>query len=272
MAGPGIVVEGPPRRSRPYGLFSVLGALDGPDHWDDGGVKWETLGCDPVSGIGVVDCEPGEEGETTAEGLPKNRDATSGLGEATPFGVYAPYKCSPVGHTIEYASDRATQRLLAREEAYVEYALQSGALGNEPSFTGAESVGAGSDHIEALDALEQFIADNYGSQGVIHAPAGAAHTLSQSGTIITNGSVARTVTGTPVVFGSGYTNDDASTGRAWATPALFGYRGPVFYPSNRPGDLLDRSVNDLYAVAERTYLVGWDDCGVAVAEFPLGSS
>jgi hypothetical protein len=44
----------------------------------------------------------------------------------------------------------------------------------------------------------------------------------------------------------------------YATSGIFGYRSDVFTSSNRPGDLLDRNVNNLYAVAERQYLVGWD--------------
>jgi hypothetical protein len=97
------------------------------------------------------------------------------------------------------------------------------------------------------------------------------------GLIVTNGSVARTVLGTPVVAGGGYPGTSpagvaASTGEAWAyaTPALLGYRSAIFYPSSRSGDLLDRGVNDLYGVAERSYLVGWDPCDVGAVEFTLG--
>src|SRR5690606_40604811 len=40
--------------------------------------------------------------------------------------------------------------------------------------------------------------------------------------------------------------------------ALFGYRTEVFVPSGRAGDLMDRGRNDLYGIAERSYLIGLD--------------
>ena len=65
---------------------------------------------------------------------------------------------------------------------------------------------------------------------------------------------------TPVVAGAGYP-DDAIVG----SPALFGYRGDIFTSSNRPGDLLDREDNTLYAIAEREYVIGFDPCPVVKA-------
>lgn len=278
MAVPGPVVEGPPRRGLPYGLFSVLGALDGPDHWENG-VTWEALGCAPASGIGDPDCEPVDpQGPTEATGLPKSFNRGGDLGEASAFTVYADYLCSPAGHTVEYAQERAQQRLIAREEARVERAIWTGDLGNEPTLLGATAIlGSAVDAVHALDELEGYIASEYGSQGVIHVPRKGATTLGQMGLIVTNGSVARTLQGTPVVMGTGYNGTSPAgappaSGSAWAyvTPALFGYRSAVYYPSSRPGDLLDREVNDLYGIAERSYLVGWDPCGVGAVEFTLG--
>ena len=49
---------------------------------------------------------------------------------------------------------------------------------------------------------------------------------------------------------------------------MFGYRSEVFTPSATGGDLFDPRRNDLYAVAERTYLLGFDTCGVAAATIP----
>jgi hypothetical protein len=51
------------------------------------------------------------------------------------------------------------------------------------------------------------------------------------------------------------------------SPALFGYRSEVFNSSARPGDLLDRAQNNLYAVAERTYVIGFDPCPVVKATY-----
>src|SRR5699024_3125298 len=67
--------------------------------------------------------------------------------------------------------------------------------------------------------------------------------------------------GTPVVAGTGYAGDTVI-----GSPRVFGYRSEVFTSSNNAGDLLDRSTNDLYAVAERRYVLGFDPCGVGIVQ------
>jgi hypothetical protein len=261
--GATMVVPGPSRAPLPYGLFSVLDLRTGGDaHWQNG-VEWESLTCAPASGVGEPECEPGDEGQTQAEGLPKGFVEGSLRGDASAFTIYGTYKCSPTGHDVAFGQDRATQHLLSREEARVEQALWSGDLGNTPNFVGtADDLGTG--------LLEGYVAEHYGSQGVIHVPRRGAVTLAQLGAIITNGSGARTVLGTPVVIGSGYPDAASGTANAVVTPALIGYRSEVFTSSSRRGDLLDRGTNDLYAIAERNYLIGFDDCGVGIVNFNLG--
>lgn len=277
---PSTVVEGAPRIPFPYGLFSVLTPRsEGDRHWING-VKWEALTCAPASGIGEPECDPDEDGGTVATGLPKVFTEGSSTGEATSFSIYGSYKCSPAGHTVEFARQRAEQHLITREQARVERALWTGDLDNDPNLVSLATAltGAAVDPVEALDELEGFIADNYGSLGVIHVPKRGFTSLGQMGLIVTNGAVARTQQGTPVVAGAGYpatdlSGDPVATGTSWAiaTPALFGYRSEVFHPSNREGDLLARGTNDLHAVAERNYLIGFDvECGVGAVNFNLG--
>ncbi len=68
-----------------------------------------------------------------------------------------------------------------------------------------------------------------------------------------------TAAGTPVVAGTGYTSDLVK-----ASPAIMGMRSEVFFSQNRAdrGDGLDITNNDFYALAERTYLLGFDPTGV----------
>src|SRR5699024_4825050 len=66
---------------------------------------------------------------------------------------------------------------------------------------------------------------------------------------------------TLVVAGAGYPD-----GSIVATGSLAGYRGEVITGSDRPGDLLDRRTNDLYAIAEREDLVRVDGGGTAASE------
>lgn len=259
------LVTGAPRVPLPFGLFSVLAPREGSqDRWENG-VTWGTLTCADVGGIGNAYC--GADGEPI--GLPKDfagLDAEDG--EASPFVIYGRYLCSPIGNTFEFAQDRATAHLLAREEAAVEAALWTGDLGNVPNFAGANGFpalgDAGSFDISeawaAVSELEQWIATEYGSRGLIHMSRRLASLLTDDGQLHVSG--ARLLTGldTPVIASGGYGSD-----KIVVTPPLFGYRSEIFTSSNRPGDLLDRANNDMYAIAERSYLLGFDPCGAASA-------
>ena len=131
---------------------------------------------------------------------------------------------------------------------------------------------AGAGVAETVGLLENWLATNYGSVGVIHMTRQAAVIGLAREVLVTSGGRLTTQLGTPVAAGSGYPGTGpagqaaaASTSWIFATPALFGYRSEVFDSSDRSGDLFDRSLNNLYAVAERSFLLGFDPCGVAAA-------
>jgi hypothetical protein len=280
---PASLVVGAPRVALPFGLFSTFTLRDaGADRWESG-VQFETDPCDPVDGIGYYDwCNPG-----ATIGLPKDLAKNIGLvAKATPFTVYGHFQCSPTGWTPERAQDMATAHLLDREEQRVEKALATGDLGNIPNlFTDVDGVGTNPTILSnpdgvtpsfpqvALGLLENFIAQTYGSMGIIHMSRGAAMVLTNNGMLQVRGSRLTTMVGTPVAAGGGYPGTGptgapavpALTAWIYATPAIFGYRSEVFTSSNVAGDLLDRNQNNLYAVAERNYLIGFDPCGVGAA-------
>jgi hypothetical protein len=85
----------------------------------------------------------------------------------------------------------------------------------------------------------------------------SASVLLESQVLMVTGSVLATRLGTPVVAGAGYPD-----GSIRATPALFGLRSEVFFSSRKDYPTIDARQNDLYAVAERTYLIGFDPTGV----------
>lgn len=273
IAPPALVV-GAVRAPLPYGLFSTFTLRTGVERWESG-IEFETGTCDPVDGIGQLDCAD----PPTAVGLPKDLASNNGtLGTATPFTVYGHFQCSPVGYTFQSAQDKASQHLLAREEARVEQALWTGDLGNTPELASGStnlSVAGVSPHI-AVKLLEDFMAEDYGSVGVIHMTRGMAAVLGGLGLLVASGGRLTTITGTPVAAGAGYPGTGPSgeahaedTGWAYVSPALFGYRSEIFTSSARPGDLFDRTQNDLYAVAERNYLLGFDPCGVGAVLIDL---
>lgn len=254
------VVNGPVRAPLPFGLFSVLGFGSGDQRWENG-VIFEGLTCEPAGGIGAPDCDPEE-----IIGLPKDLSGGNGPGGGgSPFTIYGHHTCSPVGSSFARAQELANQHLQVREEARVEQAVWTGDLGNTPNFSGANgyaapvNVGTFDPH-RAVAKLEQELAERYGSLGVIHASRESVARLAKEGDLTRQGGRLFTALGTPIVAGTGYASD-----RIVATGSLLGFRSEVFIPSNRPGDLLDRSTNDLYAVAERSYVVSFDDCAVLEA-------
>src|SRR3546814_7394240 len=110
-----------------------------------------------------------------------------------------------MGHTLEYAQERATEHLLAREEARAEQAIWTGDLGNTPNFT--EGTDSGSGALEprlALAEAEQYIATAYGSLGTIHMPRYVASILLGEMLLEVRGTRLYTRLGTPVIAGAGY--------------------------------------------------------------------
>lgn len=263
-----MVVDGIPRQPLPYGLFSVLVPRDGADpHWEHDGVIWESLTCEPVSGIG-------DGCATDVVGLPKSFASSGEFGEADTFHVYGSYSCGHGGgRTADYAQQRATEHLQVREEAFVERAIWTGELDNEGFAPAAEEAVTGAVSIRrAIAALVQWLAVNYGSQGVLHMTREAAEYAVSEDVLIVVGNQLRTRTGMLVVAGAGYpgtgpAGQDPAAGQTYiyATPALLGYRSEIFPGTVGAGAGFDRENNDLYAVAERGYAVGWDPCGTAYA-------
>ncbi|QHB37158.1 hypothetical protein QDA03_gp83 [Microbacterium phage Terij] len=237
------------------------------DRWE-GGVKFDALTCEPAIGRGGPDCDP----EAEIPGLPKPLDDFDGPnfnGLGTPFVILGEFSCSPIGGGFNRAQEGANAHLLAREEARAEQALWYGDLGSVPNFSGANGydapvdLGEFADAPVALAAIEQGIAEQYGSQGVIHMSRATA-TLLRRYLEKRGGRLYTQALDTPVVAGAGYPD-----GEIVGTPAMFGYRGEIMTASNRPGDLLDRAQNQMYAVAERTYVLGIDPCPIVHASFPM---
>lgn len=261
LVAPSTHVAAPARTPLPFGLGSVLGWRLG-DRWASG-VQWMSITCDPAGGRGGPECDPDE-----MVGLPKEFTGERSIGLATPFIVYGHDVCSIFGNSPQEAQDFANAHLIAREEARAEQALWTGDLGNVPNFAGANgypapiALGTFSDAVAALGAVEHAIAQEYGSLGVIHMTRQMAtllgkHLEKRGGRLFTR------ALDTPVVAGGGY----PVQGRIIGTPALFGYRGDIITSSNRPGDLLDRGTNQMYAVAEREYVIGFDPCPIVEAIF-----
>lgn len=149
----------------------------------------------------------------------------------------------------------ASARLFAREEQAVTSHLLT-LLTTATPLAGQEllpPIG-----VDALPALELFLATQYGSQGVIIVTLDFLYQATEARAIerVSNG--LRTVGGTPVVLDRTGTDTAASI-----VPMPLLYRGAVFGTSSRDADMLNRANNTLLATAMRTYVLGWVPCGGA---------
>jgi len=268
--GPPLVVEGRPRQILPYGLFTVVDWRDSSDqHWVNG-VEWEAMTCQPASGYDDPDC-------VKDQGFQQKFANTWPTGSAERFTVQGSYRCgSPAGgQRLLLGQEQANAHLLSREEGQAEfYTWQRLASVATDVNTGGSLTPAA-----ALAALELWLGRTYGSLGVIHADRGAASLWTTNGAVEAKGSHLFTKIGTPVSAGGGYPMTSPAgaapaAGETWvfASPSLFGYRGQVY--SGSPRNALsdggfDRSMNDVYAVSNRDYVVAYDPCGVAAVRMKI---
>ena len=260
---PAAVVAPPDISPAPFGLFSQMTLSDfAGDRWENG-VTWEGPTCDAVLAY-TATCE-----------TPPNFSVYSDGGvndSAVAYYVRGSYKCSPVGRSISEAQDRATANLLAGEQAAVEARFWTELADATPLLGNV----AGESVSTALGLLEAYIVTQTGGSGVIHVPRSLIPTLAEHNLISTSGQRMTTILGTGVSAGnyvgnpSDLADPPAGFGYMAVTPPLVGQRGEIFTGSDRPGDLLDRAQNNLYALAQRGYLIGHSTCGTALVTAKIG--
>lgn len=284
-------VSAPAFTSRPFGLLSTLRTeTRNPTnrHWQ-AGVTYEPLcavasttydACFAVTGSGSAPAPPAPAKSETSQ-LTK-RGATS-------FTVYSTVDCSAPGfwERLEELRDRA---LTEAEHYQVERAFWTGTAAGQPVVyphlaanaavtddagvtlqTAATVVVSGAvalDIVEALGRLEATLGDCYDGVGVIHVPLVLAPALANANLLIRDGFRYRTPTGNVIVLGAGYTGSSpagvSSGASAWmyATGAMFVYKGDLEVVSGR--ESINRATNNLRTLAERTFVIGWECCHIAV--------
>lgn len=268
---PRVEVDGIDRTPAPYGLFSTFTFRPGGGRWAVGGVTFDTLPCaTPLESRGVA-CGP------TPATPPDVSTDPCGYVDATPFIVFSnPTGGTPVG--VDHA-ERAEDVLLAGEEQIVERTLWEGLVGDDganpsPSFAdlttgdvlGGSALAAGI----GIAALEQRFTELTGSAGVLHVSRFLASYLLTEGVLTTSGTRLTTKLGTPVAAGAGYGHingpgslpDATEYQTAWAviSSPVMAYRSEVTVYDN-----FDPAVNNAVANAERTYLLGFEQCGLSAA-------
>lgn len=261
-----VVVEPPAPPQAPYGLFNVAPPQALPRlEAEVGGIEYQPDTCGIVR-LWNSQCDP-VTSKIFDEGVPTIL--------ADPFAVYTSWLCGSIGYSEDEIRRRLLTRLSLKEQIGVEQRLWGGDAGQEIDglFQDADVVDLGDAACvtAGISALEQILADNNVVGGIIHARPGISTWLAQEHLIERPTSrLMTTPYGTPYVFGMGYDGSapqgtapstSLGIGNEWifATGRVQVWRGDAFVPPVR--QVLDRTTNQQYALAERPYLVAVE-CGI----------
>lgn len=289
-SGPRVHVAPPTFTSLPFGLLNALATeVRSPvdQHWRTG-VTWRSLCAQADTTFDECFAVSGTAGAAPPPPGPKSETAEIEYRGATPFTVYVEIDCSAPGFWDD--AQNLTEQAFARaEEHEIETAFWTGlANGRRVVFphlaanveildnrgitlqTAATVIATGTPGLlEGLGELEGALADCYHGVGYIHVPREVIPFLADRMNLIQEGPRYRTPNGNVVVPGSGYANTSpagvaAAEDTAWiyATGGIFIYRSAI--DTTPPISTLDRSSNLVSVIAERTYVVGFECCHLAV--------
>lgn len=263
---PPYLIDPPMPPMRPYGLFdAAVGPQDFPvEPAMAGGVIFQPNDCEDAVFMRMVNCPP-ITGAVTFSGI---ETAISGA----PFSVYTTWQCSTIGYSFDEQAARVRQRLDLRAQTAVERRLWQGQTSATDGdiaglFASATTLTAASCITEAVEVLEQTLADNGVFGGLIHArPGMAAHFAASHQTVIA-GRQRQTYLGTPIVFGQGYSGV-GPTGQAVTSDVEWLYASGRVHIYASPdtwvppvSEVVDRSTNVVFLVAQKIYAVAVE-CGI----------
>ncbi len=266
-----------------FSLLSVAQIQEAPARaqWQGFGVTWEGAKCTPANITNGLICADEPEDPFN---VPKDVDRGVPLYTGSPFVVYGDYNCGAIGRPLGEARERALANLYAGEDRAVERAIQLGEAGNAPSLVGSAvdltPVGGGVSIVEAIATLEQYAAVNIVGVPTLHMTPYLAtfsaneHLLEPS--LGPSGWDLHTVAmGTPVAAGGGYVGVGPDTAESPGSPGgdfhWIYITGQVYVWRTEPwitppveGASVDRAMNNVTVLAERTYVVGWECVPAAI--------
>jgi hypothetical protein len=273
--GPAYIATPAPPQAPP-GLFDVaMGPMPFPrPEAQGGGVIYVPDTCSGPINLRALNC-PAVTGAKTFTGI---ETAVSGA----PFAVYSSYTCGSIGFSFDEVRQRVVTRLQLQEQRAVEKRLWQGdtTQGITGLFRNAANLGSASCATEAIQILEQALADNAIVGGLIHARPGMVAHLAVAmqldrGVNNKTSRVWMTPLGTPYAFGQGYdgsgpTGQAATASNEWmyATGRVLVWQDPeIFVPPI--GQTMDKTTNQITTIAERVYAVAVE-CYVGAVQVPRG--
>lgn len=266
MAEPLVYVDAPATTPYRYGLFSAAAVVDPASQREfQAGVEWEPQCADvPASTSAAAASDPDRTPMALPDGVPH---AAAGV-----IRLYAGLTDRSVARPD--VLERARRALGLVEQQSLEHYAWTGEAGQTPYLADAGTeVLAGSDVTpvpleEGVGRLEAHIAARAGVLGVLWAPRWTAGWFAAKQLTRAEGPRLVAPLGDPLVFaettGVGPGGAAPGEGEAWlyGTGPVMVRRSAVYLP--KLPEALDRRDNEVFAVAERFYTVGWGCVAAAV--------
>jgi len=267
---PLVYVDAPATTPYRYGLFSAAAVVDPANQREfQAGVEWEPQCVDaPAPTNAAAASDPNRVPMALPDGTP--------LVQAGVIRLYAGLTGrSPARDDL---LDRARRAIGLVEQQSLEHYVWAGGGGNAAFLAAATTpilAGSGVTPVsleEGVGRLEEHIADRSGVLGVVWAPRWTSGWFAAKQLTRTEGPRLTAPLGNALVFaqttGVGPNAVAPGAGEAWlyATGPVMVRRSAVYLP--KLPEALDRKDNEVFAVAERFYTVGWS-CTVAAVKVKL---
>lgn len=248
-----VIIDAPPVNPSPTGLFAATTwvPLDGPPRFLADGIEIRNQNFDGLNASGVWEADWCASPDDLTNDDIKEGFRSPALEKFDPLVAWAFDECGLTQPSQTEVKARATQTLRLVEQQLVERAFATRLLAD------AGTPAAADDIVDAVSQLEAEFA-KAGMLGVIHASAALAAFAVSKGVAKAQGSAYRSPLGHLFVFGGGYV--EGLGNRIIGTSPVMGQRET----DSSLRTALDTSHNRFIAIAERAYVVGYEDIYKAI--------
>ncbi|QRI44983.1 hypothetical protein SEA_PHLOP_20 [Gordonia phage Phlop] len=246
-----------------FGLLSVASMpTDGGDRAVYNGIEYD-LPPEPKATGSPTDCV-----DTPAD--PIDLDRGHPTTTAMPIRAWSGFECSTVGLDDAEIASYARAKLTAAESPYLEAELWSEA---DPSLMSADTVVIEDTAVPlevGIGLLEGWLHTSYAGVGALHIPRALGALADHKSVLHASGSKLATLVGTPAALGNypttGPAGQAAAAGTYWivASGDVVARRGEIKVHTTQPAARLDWRRNNIQGIAERSYVVSFDDVAAAV--------
>lgn len=274
MAVPPLLVPAPAVTPARYGLQSAADLI-APAGRIHSGIQWDRPPCGPAQ------LDPALCGDD-----PTELELSAGIGQdrAYPIRVYAGFTCSPVDLTEQAMRTRAEAALMTDwvaveqsvwADTYLRLMRDEATPGADDPINTPVLAATPVSITRGVGLLEAYLGASYGGIGVIHAPREVATHAATAQLLGSETSRLITPLGNRWAFGSGYPNTGpdgtaAAAGTAWLVVTTgVNYRRTEINHRRTREQAFDRDTNTIHVLADRTYVVAWDDCVRAAVPITL---